>query len=92
MNRRIFLRALLAAPVAAICVPKIVPSVQAWKPHKAQLDFMGVPYHQSNASTGTWMGITRAETPEFRADYKFYSAHRPLLDLESPFYSKLKGK
>jgi hypothetical protein len=27
----------------------------------------GVPYHDSNASTGTWLGFSRATTPEIRA-------------------------
>jgi hypothetical protein len=27
----------------------------------------GVPYHHSNASTGTWLGFSRANTPEIRA-------------------------
>lgn len=27
----------------------------------------GVPYHHSNASTGTWLGFSRASTPEIRA-------------------------
>lgn len=27
----------------------------------------GVPYHMSNASTGTWLGLDRATTPEIRA-------------------------
>ncbi len=27
----------------------------------------GVPYHHSNASTGTWLGFDRANTPEIRA-------------------------
>jgi hypothetical protein len=27
----------------------------------------GVPYHHSNASTGTWLGFNRATTPEIRA-------------------------
>lgn len=27
----------------------------------------GVPYHNSNASTGTWLGFDRATTPEIRA-------------------------
>jgi hypothetical protein len=27
----------------------------------------GVPYHHSNASTGTWLGFSRAITPEIRA-------------------------
>jgi hypothetical protein len=28
----------------------------------------GVPYHHSNASTGTWLGFSRASTPEIRAN------------------------
>jgi hypothetical protein len=29
---------------------------------------LGVPYHASNASTGTWLGFNRAITPEIRAN------------------------
>ena len=28
----------------------------------------GVPYHHSNASTGTWLGFSRSTTPEIRAN------------------------
>lgn len=28
----------------------------------------GVPYHHSNASTGTWLGFSRTSTPEIRAN------------------------
>jgi hypothetical protein len=28
----------------------------------------GVPYHHSSASTGTWLGFSRATTPEIRAN------------------------
>ncbi len=28
----------------------------------------GVPYHHSNASTGTWLGFSRAATPEIRSN------------------------
>ena len=28
----------------------------------------GVPYHHSNASTGSWLGFTRSATPEIRAN------------------------
>lgn len=28
----------------------------------------GVPYHHSNASTGTWLGYSRANTPEIRSN------------------------
>lgn len=30
--------------------------------------FYGVAYHDSNASTGTWLGFNRANTPEIRAN------------------------
>lgn len=29
---------------------------------------LGVPYHHSNASTGTWLGFSRAATPEIRSN------------------------
>ena len=29
---------------------------------------LGVPYHHSNASTGSWLGYTRSTTPEIRAN------------------------
>jgi|TARA_R110000824_G_scaffold4300_1_gene20602 hypothetical protein len=29
---------------------------------------LGVPYHHSDASTGTWLGFTRSTTPEIRAN------------------------
>jgi hypothetical protein len=29
---------------------------------------LGVPYHHSNASTGTWLGLARADFPEIRAN------------------------
>lgn len=74
--------------MAAISVHVIKPSI-AWT--KTRIDFHGIPYHQSDASTGTWMGITRTTTPEFRADYKFYSAQRPLLDMDNPFYKRLNN-
>lgn len=31
------------------------------------VSLLGVPYHHSNASTGTWLGFTRSTTPEIRA-------------------------
>ena len=30
--------------------------------------FYGVPYHHSNASTGTWLGFSRSSTPEIRSN------------------------
>jgi hypothetical protein len=32
------------------------------------VSIFGVPYHHSNASTGTWLGFNRATTPEIRAN------------------------
>ncbi len=29
---------------------------------------LGVPYHHSNAATGTWLGLSRVTTPEIRAN------------------------
>jgi hypothetical protein len=37
----------------------------------------GVPYHHSNASTGTWLGFNRATTPEIRAN-RVNAASSPL--------------
>lgn len=31
------------------------------------VSLLGVPYHHSNASTGTWLGLDRATNPEIRA-------------------------
>lgn len=33
----------------------------------APVSLLGVPYHNTNASTGTWLGFARATTPEIRA-------------------------
>jgi hypothetical protein len=52
-------------------VPGVVPGdvivsqgLQATPP----VSILGVPYHDSNASTGSWMGFDRAMTPEIRAN------------------------
>ena len=42
--------------VAGITTPTALPAL------------FGVPYHHSNASTGTWLGFTRSTTPEIRAN------------------------
>lgn len=45
----------------------IVPDgVNSWTPPPSWI--LGVPYHASNASTGTWLGFNRATTPEIRAN------------------------
>lgn len=42
----------------------------------------GVPYHHSNASTGTWLGFNRATTPEIRSNR--VSANNNALSLPLP--------
>jgi len=42
--------------VAGISTPTSLPALY------------GVPYHHSNASTGTWLGFSRSTTPEIRAN------------------------
>lgn len=42
----------------------VVSGVSATPP----VSVLGVPYHHSNASTGTWLGLPRATTPEIRAN------------------------
>jgi len=32
-------------------------------PHPAQIAFFGIPYHENNATMGTWLGITRSIEP-----------------------------
>lgn len=50
---------------AGIATDKLVISgVTATPP----VSLLGVPYHHSNASTGTWLGFDRALTPEIRAN------------------------
>lgn len=41
--------------VAGLSAPSSLPAL------------FGVPYHHSNASTGTWLGFARSSTPEIRA-------------------------
>lgn len=73
MRRRNFLRLLVTGVVGShINVDQLLSNSEAlsglWKPHPAQLKFLnspiptalwGVPYHQSNASSGQWLGIHR---------------------------------
>lgn len=70
ITRRGFLYLLAVAPiVAATSKTKPIHIETIWKPHPAQLKFFneselpmhlyGVPYHQSNGSSGEWLGISR---------------------------------
>jgi hypothetical protein len=53
------------AVVGAIPTDKIVTGGLAATPPTG---LFGLPYHHSNASTGTWLGFNRATTPEIRAN------------------------
>lgn len=50
---------------AGIAGDKIVVSGLSATP---PVSVLGVPYHHSNASTGTWLGMNRATVPEIRAN------------------------
>lgn len=49
---------------AAANTDKLVTSGLSTSP----VGLLGVPYHHSNASTGTWLGFARSTTPEIRAN------------------------
>lgn len=48
----------------SLATDKLVTSGLSTSP----VGLLGVPYHHSNASTGTWLGFNRATTPEIRAN------------------------
>jgi hypothetical protein len=57
MNRRTFMRALLAVPLAPfIPIPK-----------RAIDKIYGIDWGLNDATVGTWMGITRSTTPMFHS-------------------------
>ncbi len=49
---------------AALATDKIVTSGLSVPP----VGLLGVPYHHSNAATGTWLGMSRVANPEIRAN------------------------
>lgn len=53
------------AVTGAIATDKIVTGGLSATP---AVGLFGLPYHHSNASTGTWLGFNRATTPEIRAN------------------------
>lgn len=71
MDRRDFIKYLLATPIAAeLDIEKLLwqPTKTIWIPSQAQLDHMknpnipwlyGIPYHNFNASTRVWLGFDR---------------------------------
>lgn len=55
----------IPAVAGAVATDKIVISGLSATP---PVSLLGVPYHHTNASTGTWLGFTRSTTPEIRAN------------------------
>lgn len=55
----------IPAVTGAIATDKVVISGLSATP---PVSLLGVPYHHTNASTGTWLGFTRSATPEIRAN------------------------
>ena len=72
MNRRDFLRYLLATPIAAeFDIEKLL-----WVKEKTifvssvlPVSLYGIPYHQTNGSIGTWLGFERSLIPEIKSVY-----------------------
>jgi hypothetical protein len=56
MDRRTFMRALLAVPLAPL-----IP----YRPKQAIDKLYGIDWGLNDATVGTWMGITRSTTPQF---------------------------
>ena len=57
MNRRSFIRTLIAVPLAPL-----IPI-----PKRAVDKLYGIDWGLNDATVGTWMGITRSDTPMFRS-------------------------
>ena len=56
LNRRTFMRALLAVPLASL-----IP----YRPKQAIDKLYGIDWGLNDGTVGTWMGITRSSTPMF---------------------------
>lgn len=54
MNRREFLKSVLAT----IITSQVSIDIQ---PLSSPLSLLGIPYHESNGTIGTWMGIERSQ-------------------------------
>lgn len=79
MNRRRFIEIALQTVAAAhVDVTSLLPDAPLWVPHPDQLLFfeesklprlmLGIPYHQSNASIGSWLGFERLTWDKNRFD------------------------
>lgn len=58
--------AVTPAVAGAVATDRLV--VQGITNPTALPGLLGVPYHHSNASTGTWLGFSRSTTPEIRSN------------------------
>lgn len=56
MNRREWIKSVLSAVVASQIPIDLSPA-------SLPVSLMGIPYHQSDATTGTWLGIVRSTEP-----------------------------
>lgn len=63
MNRREFLKSIITTIVYSQ-----VPIDFSTQPLPVLL-YGGIPYHEYNASTDTWLGITRTTYPEIKLAY-----------------------
>lgn len=70
MNRRDFVRRMFGLAVTVAAHPFIPLPRTAYQKLAEHASLYGVPYHMSDATAGTWMGITRSETPMWTASYK----------------------
>lgn len=99
MDRRDFLRRLLSAGVVAVADPEKLLWMPGEKVHffitrpDVPLSLYGVPYHQSNAFTGQWLGIMRQTVnkigeviPPEKANYVFIN------ETQRKFYESLDLK
>jgi hypothetical protein len=62
MTRRDFVRKIFKIAVTIAASPYIPLPKTAYGKLAQHASLLGIPYHQSNATTGTWLGITRSET------------------------------
>lgn len=61
MTRRSFLSSLFRASAAIALSPLLPAEAFDWK--TSPISFEGIPYHRTDATTGTWLGIERATFP-----------------------------
>lgn len=74
MNRREFIKSVFAFAIASQVPVEICREVP--------LSLLGIPYHQSNATTGTWLGFDRSTYPMWVSHKPANPAtYRPLVDL-----------